>query len=255
LDPTQRFSGRAESYAKHRPGYPPEVLDLLARECGFAADWRVADVGSGTGNLARLFLENGNAVYGVEPNADMRRAGERALARYGERFASVAGTAEETTLPDGSVELVSAGQAFHWFDRGRTREEFGRILVPGGCVVLVWNERRVSGTAFLEEYEQMILDLGTDYAAVSHRNVSPGDLRGFFGGPYGERTLENRQLLDLDGLRGRLASTSYVPGPDEPGWDALVERLEGLFRKHEDDGRVVLPYDCRVYYGRLSESR
>jgi SAM-dependent methyltransferase len=131
LEPTERFSGRAEGYAKYRPGYPGEVLGLLEERCGFDRVWIVADVGSGTGNLARLFLENGNAVYGVEPNEEMRGAGERALASY-ERFVSLAGTAEATTLPDGSVDLVSAGQAFHWFDRERTREEFRRILKPGG---------------------------------------------------------------------------------------------------------------------------
>jgi len=251
-DPKGRFSGRAESYARHRPGYPPQVLNLLRKECGLTPDSAVADVGSGTGNLARLFLENGNLVYGVEPNDEMRALGERLLAPFGDRFVGVAGSAEETTLPQDSVGFVTAGQAFHWFDRGRTREEFARILAPGGWVVLVWNERRTSGTPFLEEYERMILDLGTDYGSVSHQNLRRDDFEAFFGGPYGERVFENRQMLDLDGLRGRLESTSYVPGPDEPGWDALEARLGELFREHEENGRVEILYDCRVYYGRLS---
>lgn len=250
-DPSGRFSGRAESYARHRPGYPQEVMELLREECGLVPEAAVADVGSGTGNLARLFLENGNLVYGVEPNDEMRSVGKRLLAPYGTRFVSVAGAAEETTLPSGRVGFVSAGQAFHWFDREGARREFARILVPGGWVALVWNERRTSGTPFLEGYERMLLDLGTDYAAVSHQNLRPDDFAAFFGGPYGERAFENRQILDLDGLRGRLESTSYVPGRGEAGWGALEERLGGLFREHEEDGRITLLYDCRVYYGRL----
>ncbi len=126
-DPTRRFSGRVENYARYRPGYPGEVLDLLRQRCGLTEDSEIADVGSGTGALARLFLENGNRVFGVEPNAEMRGAGERLLRRYG-RFTSVAARAEDTTLTEGSVDLVTAGQAFHWFDLGPTRREFARIL-------------------------------------------------------------------------------------------------------------------------------
>jgi len=249
-DPRERFSGRARSYARYRPRYPEGVLDLLREGCGLTEDSAVADVGSGTGNLSRLFLENGNLVYGVEPNGEMRRAGEDALAPY-DRFVSVAGTAEETTLPSASVGFVAAGQAAHWFDRQRARAEFRRVLVPGGWVVLVWNERRRRGTAFLEGYEGLILDLGTDYERVSHQNLRPDDFAAFYGGPYGEAVFENRQRLDLKGLRGRLLSTSYAPGPGEKGHEALMGRLEALFREHEREGRVVVEYDCRVYFGRL----
>jgi SAM-dependent methyltransferase len=229
------------------------LVGLLESECGLTRDSAVADIGSGTGNLSRPFLENGNRVFGVEPNAQMRAAGERLLAGHGERFVSVEGTAEETGLPDASAGFVVAGQAFHWFDRGRAREEFGRILRPGGWVVLAWNERRVSGTAFLEQYEEMILDLGTDYAAVSHTNLDREAFGAFYDGGYGERLFENRQVLDLAGLRGRLTSTSYVPAEGEPGFGALMDRLEGLFKEHEEGGTVTVEYDCRVFYGRPSE--
>lgn len=252
-DPTGRFSGRAESYAKHRPVYPPVVLDPLREECGLTSESVVADVGSGTGLLARLFLDNGNRVFGVEPNAEMRATGERLLAGYGDRFVSGAGSAEETGLEAGSTDFVTAGQAFHWFDRERARTEFGRVLRPDGWVVLVWNERRVSGTAFLEEYEEMILALGTDYTAVSHGNLEGEAFGAFYGGGYEERHFSNQQVLDLAGLRGRLMSTSYVPAEGEPGFGALMERLEVLFEEHEEGGTVTVEYDCWVLYGRLYE--
>src|SRR6266446_9260655 len=110
--PTERFSNRVENYIRYRPGYPKEIIELLKAECGLFPQSVVADAGSGTGLLAKLFLENGNLVFGIEPNREMRAAGERLLQAY-PRFTSIAGTAEATTLPGQSVDFVTAGQAFH----------------------------------------------------------------------------------------------------------------------------------------------
>ena len=137
---TSRFSDRVENYVRYRPGYPPEILPVLSAECGLTRDHVIADIASGTGIWTRTLLENGNPVYAVEPNVDMRQAGDRLLADF-PRFTSVAGSAEATTLPDASVDFVTAAQAAHWFDRPRTRREFLRILKPQGWLVLLWNER------------------------------------------------------------------------------------------------------------------
>ena len=147
-DSTRRFSSRVDNYVKYRPSYPPEVVELLAAECGLTPGALVADIGAGTGLLAELFLQNGYRVLGVEPNREMRQAGERLLGDY-PHFTSIDGTAEVTTLADKSVDIITAGQAFHWFDREKARAEFARILRPGGWVALVWNERRVDATPFL----------------------------------------------------------------------------------------------------------
>jgi SAM-dependent methyltransferase len=125
MKPTERFSDRVADYARFRAGYPPGVLEVLRRETGLAPHHVVADLGSGTGLSARLFLEDGNVVLGVEPNAAMRQAAERLLAGW-PGFRSVAGTAEATTLDAGSVDLVVAAQAFHWFDPDATRAEVVR---------------------------------------------------------------------------------------------------------------------------------
>src|SRR3982074_3012215 len=132
--PTARFSDRVENYVRYRPGYPPEVLDLLRTECGLRPSHIVAAIASGTGVFTRLLLENGNSVFAVEPNAAMREMGNRQLESLsaGDRLASVAGTAEETTLKSASVDFVTAAQAAHWFDLPRARAEFVRILRPEG---------------------------------------------------------------------------------------------------------------------------
>jgi SAM-dependent methyltransferase len=250
-DPTGRFSTRVADYVKYRPSYPAAVLGLLEAECGLTPRSVLADVGSGTGILSELFLKNGNRVYGVEPNREMREAGERLLASYPD-FISVDGRAEATTLDDGSVDFVTAGQAFHWFDPPRARREFLRVLRSGGWVVLVWNDRRTAGTPFLEEYERLLLHYGTDYKEVSVKYAEESMLAALYGpSEMRSKTFDNEQVFDFEGLRGRLSSSSYAPQPGHPNFDPLMRELEALFRRHERDGRVTVAYDTKVFYGRL----
>lgn len=256
LRPTERFSERVENYVSYRPGYPAELLELMRREMGLQASDAVADVGSGTGILSRLLLENGNRVYGVEPNREMREAGERLLRDF-PNFLSVEGTAEATTLEDASVAFVTAGQAFHWFDRPRARRELKRILRPGGFAVLVWNDRRRDTTPFLREYERMLRDYGTDYSAVADGGVLSKDegeriLGEFFGGAWQTARFDNSQVFDFEGLKGRLLSASYVPLPSEPRFDAMLEELRRIFDAHQTEGRVSVDYDTKVYFGPIS---
>src|ERR1700737_1752387 len=111
----QRFSDRGAGCLRYRPRYPEAVLDFFRAQCGLRSDHAIADIGSGTGFLSELFLKNGNRVFGVEPNEAMRQAGEEYLASY-DGFSSIEGPAESTTLEDASVDFVTAGQAFHWFE-------------------------------------------------------------------------------------------------------------------------------------------
>ncbi len=211
----------------------------------------MADVASGTGMLTRMFLENGNRVFGVEPNDDMRKAGEQLLAGY-PRFNSVAGTAEATTLPDHSVDIVTAAQAAHWFDHEKARREFVRILRPGGWTVLVWNERRTDSSAFLRAYEAMLLAHGTDYQDVRHERTTSA-IAGFFApSSYQERVFEMVQEFDYAALEGRLLSSSYTPQLGHPNYEPMLKELRRLFETHQVKGRVSFEYDTRVYYGRLA---
>jgi SAM-dependent methyltransferase len=250
-DPTRRFSSRVENYVRYRPGYPPEVIELLAARCGLTPDSLVADIGSGTGLLAQLFLAHGCRVLGVEPNGEMRAAGERLLAGF-PRFTSVEGTAEATTLPAQSVDVVTAGQAFHWFDRALAHAEFVRLLRPDGWVVLIWNDRRSATTPFLVAYEQLLERYATDYAQVNHKRIDETTIGTFFApGTWSVQIFENRQLFDFAGLQGRLLSSSYTPEPGHPGHQPMIDALRALFDAHQHGGQVAIEYDTTVYYGRL----
>ncbi len=247
LDPIQRFSSRVEDYVLYRPTYPSGVVSLLVRECGLVANSRIADVGSGTGLLARLFLEFGCEVLGVEPNREMRLAGQRLLADW-PRFRSVEGRAEATTLLDHSVDFITAGQAFHWFDPEQARAEFHRILRAAGWVVLVWNER-VRAPGFMAGYEDLVARYGPE-----RPHLAGFELDRFFGASnWRLEKLPNQQEFDLAGLRGRFLSSSYAPLPGAPGYEPSMAELGRLFEEHQADGRVTLLYDTEVYFGRLRE--
>lgn len=252
-DHTRRFSNRVENYARFRPDYPRAVLELLETGCGLTNTSVVADMGSGTGILSEMFLRNGNRVFGIEPNDEMREAGDRLLRRY-PNFTSVAGTAEATTLDTRGVDFVVAGQAFHWFDAARARDEFARILRTGGWVALVWNLRRKDATLFLAAYEKLLETYRTDRGEVEIWRQDEGMADSLFSpGSYERTTFDNEQVLDLDELKGRLFSISYVPAKDEPGSEEMISEAEGIFREHEADGAVTIEYDTNVYYGRLDE--
>jgi len=248
---TSRFSDRVENYILYRPGYPLEALEALRTECGLAPEHIVADIASGTGIWTRTLLENGNAVFGIEPNPEMREAGERLLAAF-PKFASVAGTAESTTLADQSVDFVTAAQAAHWFDRTPSRREFVRILKPGGWLVLLWNERLTDKTPFLRDYEQLLLTYGTDYKEVRHERTTDAVNEFFDPVPYQELTFEMRQEFDYEGVEGRLLSSSYAPGPDHPQYPPMLRELHHVFDAHAVSGRATFEYKTRLYFGRLS---
>jgi len=249
-DPTKRFSSRVEDYIRYRPSYPQAVIPWLERECGLTRSSRIADIGSGTGILARLFLDFGCSVFGVEPNAGMRQAAERLLA--GEpRFHSVDGRAEAATLPEASVDFVTAGQAFHWFDPAAARAEFRRILQPEGWVVLIWNERLVT-PGFLTEYEDLLQRLSTDYGRVDHRQAGDEAIGKFFAHErWRVSSFPNHQDFDWDGLRGRLLSSSYAPLPGSPKYQPMMDELAAIFAAYQQGGQVKVVYETKMYVGRI----
>jgi SAM-dependent methyltransferase len=248
---TSRFSDRVENYVRYRPGYPPEVLQALQAECGLLPSHVVADIASGTGIWTRRLLENSNPVFGVEPNAEMRLAGERLLAAF-PNFTSIAGTAEATTLSDHSVDFVTAAQAAHWFDRKESRSEFVRILKLGGWLALLWNERVTDSTKFLRDYEQLLLTYGTDYQDIRHEHTTDEVNEFFDPAPFQERVFEMRQEFDYAGIEGRLLSSSYAPGPEHPQHAPMLRELRRIFDACAVNGRAAFDYKTRLYFGRLS---
>jgi len=248
-DAKERFSSRVADYVRYRPGYPSALLELLRTECGLRPGHVIADIGSGTGFLSELFLKDGNRVYGVEPNKDMRQAGEEYLASY-DGFSSIEGSAEATTLDDASVDFITAGQSFHWFAPDAARREFVRILKPGGWMVIAWNDRRMEEAPFTRDYENILERFGLDYKKVKESHPETQRIQEFLS-TFSQRDLPNHQILDWDALSGRLRSSSFTPTEGHPNYAPMMEELRKLFDAYQQNGQVRMDYFTRVYYGRL----
>jgi SAM-dependent methyltransferase len=255
LESTKRFSSRVADYVKYRPSYPPQVVDVCRHEMGMTPASIIADIGSGTGLSTELFLKNGNTVYAVEPNDDMRGAAEQLLASRYSNFRSINGAAETTTLGNASVDLIIAAQAYHWFDKAAASREFMRVLRPGGYIAIVWNDRKTDTSPLLAGYDQLLRTLGTDYKQVSKTTTSVEDLQATFGVPFHRVAFPNEQRFDFEGLKGRAMSASYSPQPGHPSHEPFMRGLRDLFDAHHRDGQVVFEYETEVFFGRLSNLR
>ncbi len=249
---TERFSNRVENYLKYRPSYPPAIISFLENACHLTKTNTIADMGSGTGLLTELFLKAGYAVYGVEPNKEMRQAGEAYLKEY-PNFYSIEATAENTDLPNSSVQLIVAGTAFHWFNPEKTKLEFQRILQTNGFVALLWNVRNLA-FPLMQEYEALILKYGTDYqeSGAMQFNHSVGE--DFFA-PHVMHTASfvNQQFFDRESFQGRLLSASYALQPNDTGYETMIDALNQIFDRHEQRGKICFEYETKIYYGQLAK--
>jgi SAM-dependent methyltransferase len=250
---TKRFSNRVDDYVRYRPSYPPEVISTLEAHCRPGADSKVADIGSGTGILTSLLVESGYQVYAVEPNDEMRTAAEGELSSHA-RFHSIAATAEDTGLDSNSIDLITVAQAFHWFRQKETRREFSRILKHGGWTALLWNQRK-TGLPFQKAYADLLTRRAPEYRASNHMNMSDGQICEFLGPRTECFEFDNQQQFDLEGLKGRLRSSSYTPTPDRPDFVPLMSELEDLFDAHAVAGKVVFDYQTRLYLGQLIDAK
>jgi len=253
MDTTLRFTDRVDHYVKARPSYPHDVTSLLERKCGLTHASTVADVGCGTGMLAKVFCDYGCKVIGVEPNQPMREAGQLFLSSC-PNFEMLDGTAESIPLAGTSVDFITAGQAFHWFNQKEARHEFMRILKPNGWAVLIWNDREYAGSKFAEDYENLLVKFGTDYTEVHQRGkATVSAFEQFFGNSAFEKaTFSNNQHLDRDGLIARVLSCSYIPTVGQPRYAAMIDEIDHIFRENEKHGSVEMKYETRVYYGQMS---
>lgn len=250
-DPTKRFSEKVHNYIKYRPDYPAEVIEYLKKETGLTSDSLVADIGSGTGIFTRHLLDMGCKVFAVEPNNPMRLGAEEQLKAY-PNFISISATAENTLIPDHSIDLIVSAQAFHWFIVDSARKEFQRILKPGKFVAIIWNKRLEDVDAFSLSYDELLQQQTPDYKEVNHRKLNHNDFAAFFkNGNYKKISFPNHQLFDEDGLIGRASSSSYVPLPDTAEGQAFINKLKQLFAKYQQNGSVTFHYNTEVYLGQV----
>lgn len=245
-DNTKRFSDRVTDYIKYRPNYPKEIVDILEQVMKLNKTKKIADIGSGTGISSIPFLKRNYTVIGVEPNREMKAAAEQILSDF-KNFKSVEGTAENTNIAGKSVDLIFSGQAFHWFDMEKSKIEFNRILKDNGNLVLVWNSRS-SKSSFQKEYEKALFDNIEEYKLVNHRNINESEISNFFfPKTMNKICLDNKQILDLQGLKGRLLSSSYCPKSGEY-YNKLMKKIEQIFEKYQVNNEIEFEYETQIFW-------
>jgi len=248
--PTERFTETVENYIKYRPSYPAEVIQVLIKECGMTEKSIIADIGSGTGILSKLLLEQRSTVYGIEPNQAMRNAAEKYLKEY-PNFISINGAAEATRLKDCSVNIITAATAFHWFNAEKSRVEFKRILKTSGWLMLVWNVRDTE-SKIMRDYENLILRYGKDYRNSKAKEFDTTATENFFK-PYKMKTasFKNMQQFDWEGLKGRQLSASHSLREGDTEYDDMLKELKIIFERYQKNGKVEFLYNTKLYYGQL----
>ncbi len=239
IDPTERFSERAAHYVLGRPSYPPEAIDALFEGFGDPLQLRVADLGAGTGISSRLLAERAGLTVAIEPNAAMR-ASAPPFPRLEWRDAR----AEATGLPDGSLDLVTAFQAFHWFDAARALAEIERILRPGGRAALLYNERD-ERDPFTAAYGEIVRTYATDESEARRTDARLAFLTYEGWKRVRFAPFANTQRLDRAALFARVGSTSYLPHEGEAA-QRLHDDLESLFERFARDGAVMMTMQCSV---------
>ncbi|HEX6495873.1 MAG TPA: methyltransferase domain-containing protein [Acidobacteriaceae bacterium] len=248
---TERFSGRVQAYLAYRPRFPRGILPFLREHGALSPDAVVADIGAGTGMLAEIFLEGGHCVIAVEPNAEMLEAC-RELAAQQPKLEVAEGSAEATTLPDASIDLIAVGRAMHWFDWTRAHREFARILRPGGWVLLATSGHRDSGAPVSIRLSEILRQWRMDSAEADTTRDFNQRLEGFLDSSSWHRTtLHHSMTVDFATLLGYAESLSAIPRPGERGYDGMVAELRDVFEEYQRDGEFVTPLSSDLHLGRL----
>ncbi len=245
------FIGKSENYANYRPSYPKELILAAMKEIRLPPGAKVADIGSGTGILTRLLLEGSYQVYAVEPNDEMRMRAEKELAEYG-MLVSISGSAEDTGLSSGTIDFITAAQAFHWFDKEGFRRECKRIGKPDVTVMLIWNSRDPD-SEFVKENAQICKKFCPNFRGFSGgHNYLSEDISAFFrDGIYETLRIDNPQYYDLSGFIGRNLSASYSLTPSDTDYQDFVFALTALFTEYASDGIACMPHYAYSYWGKV----
>lgn len=245
---TGKFDRKGKVYAKARPDYPKALFEFLISEQMLGKEKDMADIGSGTGIFTAQLSPFVKTVFAIEPNDDMRNKAEDRFKPY-PNIASVNATAENTTLPNTSVDLITVAQAFHWFDRKAFKNECKRILKPNGKILLVWNDRDISSNVIKDNFAVNKIFCPNFKGSSNGIDFSKDAFKDFFDGEYEMTEFDNCLVYERDAFIARSLSSSYSPKKNDPAYDEYVKALESVFEKHQTNGTVKYPYITRCYIG------
>ncbi len=224
-DPISAYYGKVDDYGHFRLEYSRDAVRSLLDRAGAGDDWVIADIGCGTGHLTKHLLSHVRSVLAVEPNQEMREYAEMKLGND-PAFQTVDGTAESTGLGDQSVDMITVGQAIHWFEPTAAFAEFHRILKPGGPVGLVWN--RFAGEPFPET--EWLFEAGSTQSGSWQMSVTEG----------------------WEKYMGGARSAAAAPMPGTPEYADFEEKQKAFFSENAVNGKIALTYTTQTILGRVN---
>ncbi|MCB9034315.1 MAG: class I SAM-dependent methyltransferase [Chitinophagales bacterium] len=246
MESTQRFSDRVNDYVLYRPSYPIAVINTILENSTTKQNLVVADIGSGTGISAKLFLEENCKVYGVEPNQNMQDAAINYLKEY-TQFITINATAIQTTIENHSCDIIVCAQALHWFFNQVFVVEAKRILKPSGLIAIIWNDRDET-KPFMQAYEKFIHQFSIDYNQINHKNIKEEDVYQLFKDfEINYYTFSYQQIFDFEGLLGRVTSCSYMPNQHHQNFAEMKNALQNLFNQYQKQGKINFQYQTTLY--------
>ena len=247
IDNTQRFNKKVTNYIKYRPNYSPEMITTLINQIGLNSKSVVADIGAGTGIFTRQLADYVGSVYAVEPNIPMFEALE-VLSKSNLNIVFINAPAESTTLPDNSVDCICVAQAFHWFDKDKTKREFKRILRKSGKVILIWNWPVINNIVI--EYDKLLTKYCPEFKGYNDDSKSfDKDYSGFFSNGYSHYEFENYQKLVKESFIGECLSSSYAPNSKDKYYHQLITDLNTFFEKYSKNEELLFPLKSHCFIG------
>lgn len=244
------FDGKAEVYARYRPDYAPQAIDAILAIAGLNKHSTIADLGAGTGMLARHFADRVGRVFAIEPNAEMRAVARSSLRRF-TSLRVLDGTAQATGLPDRSVDAVTAGRAIQWFDPVPSRTEMQRILRPGGWLIVV---RTPLTDAYSSAAIARLHDERISHHEKDRRHHQPqADPVDYFGDDnYIRLAYPCEAHESWPEFFGRVQSLSPSPRPDEPKYGEFARVAREIFDSGAVNGVLRLEYTTEVLMKRIA---
>lgn len=248
----EKFSGKATHYDYARPAYAESLLNTLYSDYGFSPQSVIADIGSGTGIFTEQLLKRGNKVYGVEPNTDMRKAGEERLKGY-QNFVSVNGDAANTKLLNTSIDIITVAQALHWFPLEEFSKECKRILKPNGQVVIVYNQRC---NDFINKDVDAVVarycDIRNASTGAAYIELKRKRINELYNGKFIEICKSNSLLMDKNKFLSYWLSRSYAPREGDVNYKLFVNDIVSVFDKYAKDGLITLKQESMAYIGKVN---
>ena len=249
FDNINKFNKMQNDYSKYRPNYSNEAIEYILNLQNVDNEFKVADIGAGTGKLSLPFVKRGLKLYGIEPNKDMYEKLLENMKEYSDFF-GILGYSEKTYLDNKSIDLIVVGQAFHWFNIDEFKIECKRVLKDDSYIAILYNNGDYSKEV-INKIHELSRRYCPEYKGSSGGLYNNEDIFNNFFKEYNKIIFKNDYKLTLDQFIGLNFSASYAPKENEENHDIYLSKLEEVFNTYQEDGYLTMPNNTILRIGKI----